>query len=56
MCSRSESPEFRGNIQACAEEFLAPSERLGWSDDALQLGALMGFRRYFEPRVVFSGN
>jgi hypothetical protein len=52
------APEFTGDIQACAEEFRTPSGGHDWneSDDACQLGALMEFRRYIEPRIVFSGD
>jgi hypothetical protein len=41
-------PEFNGDIQACVEEFPAPS------DDALQLGALMEFRQSLEPQIATS--
>jgi hypothetical protein len=51
-------PEFDGDIQACAEEFPAASDRLGWREasEACQLGALMEFRRSLDPHMAFSGN
>jgi PD-(D/E)XK endonuclease len=49
------APEFTGDIQACAEEFPAPSDRNA-PDDACRLGALIEFTRYDAPHLISSGN